>query len=404
MSDFVAGLHPLVIAGAIVAAYFAAALWALGANLVLATRKTDARLVRAGLLRRWWRRYRSIWLRSGLTLAGWPHVVDVLLRTKRVSVATTPAEVVWEEGRAALYRYRSTVRHAEPVLVVHAVVSKPWILDLTPERSFVAALANAGFDVFLLDWGDPAPEDAARGLTAYANTLLRAERIVLTITGRERVHLVGYCFGGTLCLARAAARDHARVGSIALLAAPVDFSVPAGLNPLMTHPLFKPVYVLDEHGLVPAAAVRESFHALRPQAMRTALTAWRRRRDPSFRKTYDPLARWVWEHRELPGQMFFDLVDLFRTNGLAAGTLELAGEIARLDDVRAPVLALIPEHDHITPSGSSHALTTHRGLDVTVVNAAAGHVSMIAGSAARETTWPRITEWLERNQGASGSS
>ncbi|HYP22571.1 MAG TPA: alpha/beta fold hydrolase [Actinomycetota bacterium] len=398
MSDFVAGLDPRWLAALAVVAYFGGAAWLLGLNLLLATRKTDERLLRAGFVRRWWRWYRSLWLRTGLTFAGWPHVVDVLLRTKRVSVATTPAEVVWEEGRAALYRYRTTVRHREPVLVVHAVVSKPWILDLTPESSFVAALAAEGFDVFLLDWGDPEWPDASRGLTDYTQTLMRAEKIALTLAGSDRLHLVGYCFGGTLCLARAAARSHAHVGSIALLAAPVDFTVPAGLHPLMTHRFFKPVYLLDAEGMVPAPAVRESFHVLRPQAIRTALRAWKGRRDRSFRAAYDPLARWVWEHRALPGRMFFDLVDLFRTNALVAGTLELAGEVARLPDVRAPILAIIPERDHITPSGSSHALTTQPGLDVTVVNAAAGHVSMIAGPAARTTTWPEVASWLERHQ------
>jgi polyhydroxyalkanoate synthase len=398
MSDWVAGLDPRLLVLLALVAYFAVASWALGVNLILATRKADPRLLRAGFVRRRWRWYRSLWLRAGLALAGWPHVVDVLLGTRRVSVATTPAEVVWEEGRATLYRYRSTVRHREPVLVVHAVVSKPWILDLTPDGSFVAALAAEGFDVFLLDWGDPEWPDAARGLTDYAETLMRAEKIALTLAGSERLHLVGYCFGGTLCLARAAARSHEHVGSIALLAAPVDFTVPAGLHPLMTHRFFKPVCVLDAEGMVPPGAVRESFHVLRPQAIRTALGAWRRRRDPAFRHAYDPLARWVWEHRRLPGRMFFDLVELFRTNGLVAGTLEIAGKVTRLGDVRTPVLAVIPERDHITPSGSSHVLTTQPGLDVTVVNAAAGHVSMIAGPAARATTWPEVASWLERHQ------
>lgn len=398
MSDFVADLDPWVLAGLAVAAYFAGAAWLLGANLVFATRKTKPRLLRAGFVRRWWRWYRSLWLRYGLTLAGWPHVVEILMGTPRASVATTPAEVVWTEGRATLYRYRSAVKHPEPVLVVHAVVSKPWILDLTPERSFLADLAARGFDVFLLDWGEPTQEDSDRGLTAYAQTLLRAEKFVLAAAKAERLHLVGYCFGGTLCLARAAARSHERVASIALLAAPVDFSVPSGLQPYIAHRFFKPVYLLDDRGFVPAGAVRESFHVLRPEAIRTVLRAWRRRKDEAFRRSYDALSRWVWEHRPLPGRMFFDLVDLYRSNSLVEGTLEVAGEIARLEDVRAPVLVVIPERDHITPSGSSHVLTTKQGLDVTVVNAAAGHVSMVAGSAARSTTWPEIARWIEEHQ------
>lgn len=399
MSDLVARAEPWMLLAALAVVSVAVIVWLLGLNWLFATRKTTPRLVRARGFRRLWRWYRTLWLRIPLLLAAWPHAIDVLLRTRRAAVGTTPGEIVWRAGPASLFRFRGENAHAEPVLVVHAVVSQPWILDLTPERSFVAALVAAGFDVFLLDWGDAGRSEAHRGLSDYTETLLHAETIVLSRTGSKRLHLVGYCFGGTLCLARAAARAHEHVGSMSLLAAPVDFGIPAGLQPIITNRWFKPVYLLDSSGCVPPDAVREGFHVLRPQALRTTFRAWRRRRDREFRRAYDPLARWVWEHRSLPGQLFFDLVSLFRTNALVKGTLELAEGTARLQDVKAPILALIPERDHITPSGSSHALSAVDGVDVTIVNAACGHVSMVAGEAARSTTWPEIARWIERHQG-----
>ncbi|MDQ4025082.1 MAG: alpha/beta fold hydrolase [Actinomycetota bacterium] len=399
MDDFIAEADPWVLLALVVALASAFVLWLLGLNWLFATRSTKARLVKAGPVRRLWRWYRSLWLRVPLSLAGWPHLIDVLLGTPRAAVGTTAGEIVWRDGTATLFRFHAEVTHDEPVLIVHAVVSQPWILDLTPDRSFVAALVAEGFDVFLLDWGDAGFKQAQRGLGAYVETLLRAETAVLKRSGTERLHQVGYCFGGTLSVMRAAAFAHEHVASIALLAAPVDFAIPAGLQPLIAHRWFKPVYLLDGSGCVPAEAVRESFHVLRPQAIRTTLRALRRRRDRAFRAVYDPIARWVWEHRRLPGQMFFDLVALFRTNALVEGTLELGGRTARLENIRAPVLVLIPERDHITPSGSSHVLTTRSGLDVTIVNAASGHVSMVAGASARETTWPEIARWLGSHQG-----
>ena len=340
-----------------------------------------------------------MWLRLTMYLAGWPHLVDVALRTRKAPVASTPRRIVWRHKNAVLYRYRGEPKLTEPILIVHALVSKPWILDLSPQSSFVGYLLESGFDVFLLDWGDPDGSDAQMGLSSYGDVLMHAERQVLAATKADRMHLVGYCLGGTLALARMGARSHLGVGSLTLLAAPVDFAIPAGLQPFMAHPLFKPVFLLDRSGCVPPEVVRESFHVLRPQAIRTVVAAWRRRRDVAFRSVYDPMARWVWEHRRLPGRLFFDLVDLFRNNSLVEERLEVAGELARLRDVRCPILLVIPERDHITPSGSSHVLSTVPQLSVTILNAASGHVSMVAGSAAKAHAWPAIAAWLEEHQG-----
>jgi hypothetical protein len=49
----------------------------------------------------------------------------------------TPKEVVWEKGKARLYRYGTGVeKHfAVPVLLVYALILRPYILDLVPNRN-----------------------------------------------------------------------------------------------------------------------------------------------------------------------------------------------------------------------------------------------------------------------------
>jgi polyhydroxyalkanoate synthase len=322
-------------------------------------------------------------------------VVDVALGTSRAQVAQTASELIWEKGSATLRRFGASGGGGEAVLIVHSLVSKPWILDLTPGRSFIEFLVQEGFDVYLIDWGEPGPAQAEVGLSTCTELLMQAEREVLKHAAGNQLHLVGYCLGGLVCLLRAGAREHHHIASIALVATPVDFSIPVALQPWISHRfLFKPAYFLDGSGCVPSQAIRESFHFLRPQALRTVINAWRHRKDPEFRSFYDPLARWVWEHRPLPGRTFFDLVELFRWNGLLKGTVSAGGEIARLEDVKVPVLTLIAERDHIVPSDSSRALSTVRGLDVTMVNMASGHVSMVSGISARSTTWPTIASWI----------
>ena len=288
-----------------------------------------------------------------------------------------------------LSRIEGSPRGGPAVLLVHSLISKPWILDLTEERSLARALRAAGFDTYLLDWGDFTRADATNDLSHYANVLMQAEKQVLATSGRSRVHLVGYCLGGTLCFARAAARRHDDVASLSLVATPWDFDVPSTMHTVLSHPLLKPVFFLDGSSGVPGALARESFHILRPQALRTVGALIARRRDADFRRSYDALARWIWEHRRLPGALFFDLVRLFRTNDLLEGRMEIGGDVARASDVSVPVSVFIAERDHIVPSGSAHAVAVD-GLEAEMNTVPSGHVSMICGSAAREVMWPRL--------------
>jgi hypothetical protein len=71
----------------------------------------------------------------------------------RPTVGTTPKQTVWRRDRAQLWRYRSDgVTARTPVLIVMSLVSRSYILDLYSGASFIEALRDAGFDVYMLDW------------------------------------------------------------------------------------------------------------------------------------------------------------------------------------------------------------------------------------------------------------
>jgi len=76
-------------------------------------------------------------------------------------VGQTPREVVWEKGRAKVYRYEPARKkgHPVPVLLVYALILRPYVLDLVPNNSLVEHLLGEGFEIYLLDWGIPEEED-----------------------------------------------------------------------------------------------------------------------------------------------------------------------------------------------------------------------------------------------------
>ena len=60
----------------------------------------------------------------------------------------TPKDVVWASDRAELWRYHGgPIRYDPPVVFVHSLVSRSYILDLRPGSSTVEFLLNEGFDV-----------------------------------------------------------------------------------------------------------------------------------------------------------------------------------------------------------------------------------------------------------------
>src|SRR3954447_26888816 len=83
-----------------------------------------------------------------------PRVVEQARETK---VGTTPHEVVYEEDTLRLLRYRrdTPAKYAEPILFTYALVNRPYIVDLQTDRSVIRQFLEAGFDVYLIDWGVP---------------------------------------------------------------------------------------------------------------------------------------------------------------------------------------------------------------------------------------------------------
>src|SRR5439155_8683720 len=102
----------------------------------------------------------------------------------------TPYEVIYEEGKVRLRHYQAggASRPSPPLLIVYALIKRPYILDLLPGKSVVQSLLDQGLDVYLLDWIPPTRTDSWRGFDAYVNgDLADAVRAVQLHTGAEQV-------------------------------------------------------------------------------------------------------------------------------------------------------------------------------------------------------------------------
>jgi polyhydroxyalkanoate synthase len=306
--------------------------------------------------------------------------------TSRPKVGRTPKDVVWRRHKAELWRYRNDdVRYGPPVVIVHSLVSRSYVLDLYPGNSAIAYFLAQGLDVYLLDWGVADEAEANNTLETYAERYIPE---ALAAVGGE-VTLLGYCFGGVLSLLAAAWNDDLPLRNLILMATPVDFTGMEAITALVREGRLEPEDVIDATGNVPPEAVESSFRLLKPTAEYSQYAnLWQHLWNDEYMEGYQAMGQWTRDHVPFPGAAFRQTVQrLVRENGLMDGSL------ADLSAIKTPVLNVMAERDHIVPLPAAAPL---KALipQTEELRLGAGHVGLVAGRAAAKVTLPGISGWI----------
>src|ERR1700719_4207240 len=122
-----------------------------------------------------------------------------LAAAKHCAPGCSPKELVWESGKLRLFRYRPTAPSsgAAPLLIVYALVNRPYMMDLQEDRSLIRGLLDAGLPVYLIDWGYPDGADRFTTLADYINRLLAGcVEQVLAAHRLDALNVLGVCQGG----------------------------------------------------------------------------------------------------------------------------------------------------------------------------------------------------------------
>jgi polyhydroxyalkanoate synthase subunit PhaC len=327
--------------------------------------------------------------------------------TSKAAIAQTPKQMVWALNKAKLYRYVPMVpeeqRHAIPLLLVFAVMNRPYILDLRPGHSYVEFMLKRGYDVYLLDWGAPGPEDKNMDFGDYALEYLpRAIRKLKTISKVEEFSMLGWCIGAIIATTYAALRPNDGLRNLILLTAPLDFSDKEAITfaRWTAEPNFDVDKVLQAFGNMPAEFIEYGAKALKPveNYVGNFLRLWDNLDDPKVVDAWHAMNTWVTDNIPMAGATFRQLiVDLYRNDRLLKGEWVLRGERVDVGKIRANLLTVIAEGDHITPPCQSRAIMSRvSSKDKELFSVPGGHIGIMAGSGASKVTWPHLDGWLGR--------
>ncbi len=316
------------------------------------------------------------------------------------AVGSSPKELVYKEGTLNLFHYRpqSDEIYRVPILIVMATTNKGYVLDLTPGQSLVEFLLRRGFDVYMMDWSPPRPDEKRLRFEDYTHRFIPAcVELVQQRSGERDVTVLGYCMGGVLSSIYAATHPSDGVANLVCFTTPVDFSQMTLFQKWTDRRYFDVDRLVDTAGNVPADLIFRGFEMLRPASRSTGqVQLWDNLWNDEFVRSFRMFERWGNDTLPLAGEYFRDTTKMLMwENALHRGTLELAGEQVDLGRITVPALHVTAEHDHIVPAEASKPLIESLGShDKENVVLKGGHVSVAAGPSASRRLWPKLDAWL----------
>ena len=313
---------------------------------------------------------------------------------------STPKDTILSLGSMKLYHYRAQTEeiYRVPLLVITSLVSKPYILDLTPGQSMMEYLVQAGYDVYLIDWGAPLPEESTLTLDQYVMERLQAcvERVA-EYSGEDELNMLGYCLGGTLGILYLATHPDSPVQNMVCLTTPVNFKGMGLFTQWTDERYFDVDRIVDSLGNVPGEMLLSAFDMLRPTGRLTSpIQVLDKIRDDKYVKSFMMIDRWASDQIPFAGEAFRQMIkQLYWKNAMLEGILELGGETVDLKSIDTPIIHAMAEHDHIVPFEAAEPLLEAVGSDEQeAVVLRGGHASLVAGGNAKYRLWPHLDQWL----------
>lgn len=343
------------------------------------------------------------WTEFTSKMSHFPKVMEV---AKKVRVGATPTETVHRIDKIRLLRYLSDVdkEYSTPLLVVFALVNRPYILDLRPGKSVVSHFVQRGFDTYNLDWGIPTEGDRFLDMEDYCEGYLGdAVDYLRERSGQEKINILGYCMGGTISAMYTALHPD-KVRNLMLMAAPVDWSSKEHLLAKWTErEVFDVDKLIEVYGNAPAELLQGSFLMLKPVStmVEKYFSFYDNMEDEKFLEDFFAMETWLNDNIPVAGEMFRQFVKYcMQENLLIQGRLRVGRKRVDLKNITCPILNLTAQQDHLVPPEQSLPFNDAVGsADRKAINLPAGHIGLAVGSKAQRELWPKVCDWLgERSE------
>ena len=334
--------------------------------------------------------------RGGSILAGVRHLIEDLRHNRGLprqvdksafrvgrNLATTEGAVIFRNEVFELIQYspRTATVDAQPVLVCPPQINKYYVLDLSPEKSFIRHALEAGQQVFAISWRNPTATKRDWDLATYVRSTARAIDVVRDISGDQPVKLLGACAGGLTAAVTAAwlagRGEQSKLSCLSLLVTMLD------------SPRSRRLARVADDTAVTAALARSQFSGVLDGGDMARTFAWLRPNEliwhfvvnnyvlgnepPAFDVLY-----WNSDTTRLPAALHADLLMIYRNNRLrSGGDFAIDGVEIDIRRIDRDVFVVAGARDHITPWQACYRSMQMFRANMRFVLGAAGHVQSI---------------------------
>ena len=322
----------------------------------------------------------------------------------------TPSRIIDEGPQRAIHAFTATRpprSDRSPVLFVPPLAAPARCFDLRRGCSLAEHMTALGYPTYLVDYGPISFEDRALGLEHWIEDVLpNAVQIVSEHAGGAQVHALAWSLGGIMLPLAAAARPDLPLASASLVGSPFDFERIRLLAPIRAlSRLGGAAFVTALYRLLggaPAPLVSLGFQATAIQRflgrpLWLAGNVWDRDALAHARAVDAYMANML----AYPGRTFGQLYHrFFFVNDLVDGKLELSDRMIDLTSCGVPVLSVASVDDILAPRDACFAVEDLlvNSPEVRLETARGGHLGVLTGRSARETTWAQIDQFIAHNE------
>lgn len=330
---------------------------------------------------------------SGLPSFAWAQEINAL---------GNQAEVIAEAGSTQLLKYKALKKKSTtlPMVFIPSFINRYYVLDLLPEKSLLQYYLQSGFDVYLLNWGEPEEEDKWLSLETFFQVHLDyLFSKMKTDAQTEKFHLLGQCLGGQIGLLFSLLKPN-QVASLSLITTPVDFDHGGKLTDWARHNTLNLSQFIEARGNAPWLWMQLGFLGMKPvQMVMKYKKLFERRNDPQFMRNFLALETWSFDNINVRGQFFLTLIqEFYKNNAWLNAGFEFCGKKLKISDLQVPVSVLNAEDDHIVPLDA----TLHQDQVPQVKNykrwdCRGGHIGALIGGYSQQTVWPQMVKWIKQH-------